>query len=146
VSSSLSGTRVKRLCPAYDAIVRIWRFRTVAHAGGCGERGDGARLAVHGSLPADPRLAGGFFVPPAVLADVTPGMVVAQEEICGPVACIVKYDTEDEAVAIANGTAYGLTCAGLSSARASPAFSGPERVTAQEPGGRARGVYSAVSS
>ncbi len=38
-------------------------------------------------------------------------MVVAQEEIFGPVACVMRYDTEDEAVAIANGTAYGLTCA-----------------------------------
>ncbi|MDX6344201.1 MAG: betaine-aldehyde dehydrogenase, partial [Trebonia sp.] len=72
---------------------------------------EGARLAAQGSLPDDPRLAGGFFVPPTVLADVTPGMVVAQEEIFGPVACVMKYDTEDEAVAIANGTEYGLTCA-----------------------------------
>ena len=72
---------------------------------------EGARLVAQGSLPADPRLAGGFFVAPTVLADVTPGMTVAQEEIFGPVACVMRYDTEDEAVAIANGTAYGLTCA-----------------------------------
>jgi acyl-CoA reductase-like NAD-dependent aldehyde dehydrogenase len=72
---------------------------------------EGARLAAQGSLPDDPRLAGGFFVPPTVLADVTQGMVVAQEEIFGPVACVMRYDTEDEAIAIANGTAYGLTCA-----------------------------------
>jgi acyl-CoA reductase-like NAD-dependent aldehyde dehydrogenase len=72
---------------------------------------EGARVAAQGSLPADPRLAGGFFVPPIVLADVTPDMTVAQEEIFGPVACVMRYDTEDEAVAIANGTAYGLTCA-----------------------------------
>ena len=50
-------------------------------------------------------------MPPTVLADVTQGMVVAQEEIFGPVACVMRYDTEDEAIAIANGTAYGLTCA-----------------------------------
>jgi acyl-CoA reductase-like NAD-dependent aldehyde dehydrogenase len=68
---------------------------------------EGARLVARGSLPADPRLAGGFFVPPTVLADVTPGMVVAQEEIFGPVACVMRHDTEDEAIAIANGTAYG---------------------------------------
>ena len=72
---------------------------------------EGAYLAAQGRLPDDPRLAGGFFVPPTVLAGVTPGMVVAQEENYGPVACVMKYDTEDEAVAIANGTAYGLTCA-----------------------------------
>src|ERR1700730_13414503 len=72
---------------------------------------EGARRAAQASLPDDPRLAGGFFVPPAVLADVTQGMVVAQEEIFGPLACVMRYDTEDEAIAIANGTAYGLTCA-----------------------------------
>ena len=71
----------------------------------------GARIAAQGKLPDDPRLAGGYFVPPTVLVDVTPEMTVAQEEIFGPIACVLRYETEDEAVAIANGTAYGLTCA-----------------------------------
>lgn len=71
----------------------------------------GARIAAQGALPDDPRLAKGFFVAPTVLVDVTPDMVVAQEEIFGPVACIIRFATEDEAVTIANGTAYGLTCA-----------------------------------
>jgi acyl-CoA reductase-like NAD-dependent aldehyde dehydrogenase len=71
----------------------------------------GARIAAQGSLPEDPRLSNGFFVAPTVLVDVTPDMTVAQEEIFGPIACVIKYDTEDEAVEIANGTDYGLTCA-----------------------------------
>jgi acyl-CoA reductase-like NAD-dependent aldehyde dehydrogenase len=50
-------------------------------------------------------------VAPVVLGDVTPEMTVAQEEIFGPVASLMKYDTDGEAVAIANGTEYGLTAA-----------------------------------
>ncbi|GGP00480.1 aldehyde dehydrogenase family protein [Wenjunlia tyrosinilytica] len=71
----------------------------------------GARIAAQGGLPDDPRLADGYFVPPTVLVDVTPDMTVAQEEIFGPIACVIRYETEDEAIAVANGTAYGLTCA-----------------------------------
>jgi aldehyde dehydrogenase (NAD+) len=50
----------------------------------------------------------GFFARPTVFADVDPGMTIAREEIFGPVLSIIPYDTEDEAVAIANGTPYGL--------------------------------------
>src|SRR5439155_25638210 len=64
-----------------------------------------------GRLPAEERLADGYWVAPAVLADVTPDMTVAQEEIFGPIACVMRFRTEDEAVGIANGTAYGLTAA-----------------------------------
>ena len=76
---------------------------------------EGARIAAQGTVPADPRLAGGYWVPPTVLADVTADMTVAQEEIFGPIACVIRYETEDEAVAIANGTAYGLTAAIITS-------------------------------
>ena len=67
----------------------------------------GARLATGGVAPPD-GLDVGFFVRPTVFADVTPDMVIAQEEIFGPVLSILPYDTVDEAVAIANGTPYGL--------------------------------------
>jgi aldehyde dehydrogenase (NAD+) len=50
----------------------------------------------------------GFFVQPTVFAEVTPQMTIAQEEIFGPVLSILRYSDEDEAVAIANGTPYGL--------------------------------------
>ncbi|RYY84459.1 MAG: aldehyde dehydrogenase family protein [Comamonadaceae bacterium] len=50
----------------------------------------------------------GFFVRPTVFGDVTPGMRIAREEIFGPVLSILAYDTEDEAVAIANDTPFGL--------------------------------------
>ncbi len=50
----------------------------------------------------------GYFVRPTVFADVTPDMTIAKEEIFGPVLSMMTYETEDEAVAIANNTTYGL--------------------------------------
>ena len=58
-----------------------------------------------GSVPNDP----GYFMRPAVLADVRNEMRVAQEEIFGPVACIIPFDTEEEAVRLANDSPYGLS-------------------------------------
>ena len=72
---------------------------------------EGARLVTQGALPDDERLKDGYWVAPAVLADVTPDMTVAQEEIFGPIACVLRFSTEEEAIEICNGTAYGLTAA-----------------------------------
>jgi acyl-CoA reductase-like NAD-dependent aldehyde dehydrogenase len=69
---------------------------------------EGATLAYQGSPPEDPRLAGGFFVAPAVFTSVTPDMRIAQEEIFGPVAAIVSFSDYEEAIAIANGTRFAL--------------------------------------
>ncbi|WP_326724144.1 aldehyde dehydrogenase family protein [Streptomyces sp. NBC_00243] len=66
---------------------------------------EGARLVVGG--PESPREQG-YFVSPTVFADVTPDMTIAQEEIFGPVLSIIRYEDEEEAVRIANGTVYGL--------------------------------------
>ena len=68
---------------------------------------EGATL-VTGGVEAPEGLETGFFVRPTVFADVTPDMTIAREEIFGPVLVILPYDTEDEALAIANGTSYGL--------------------------------------
>ena len=69
---------------------------------------EGARL-VAGGLGRPDGLNRGFFVRPTVFADVTPGMTIEKEEIFGPVLSIIPFDTEDEAVRIANDTPYGLT-------------------------------------
>jgi aldehyde dehydrogenase (NAD+) len=53
----------------------------------------------------------GYYVTPTIFAGVTPDMVIAREEIFGPVLCILPYADTDEAVAIANGTPYGLAAA-----------------------------------
>ncbi|WP_339931965.1 aldehyde dehydrogenase family protein [uncultured Brevundimonas sp.] len=52
--------------------------------------------------------ADGHYVPPTLFANVTPDHRLAQEEIFGPAVVVIPFDTEDEAVAIANGTAFGL--------------------------------------
>ncbi|MDH7637694.1 aldehyde dehydrogenase [Sphingomonas oryzagri] len=75
-------------------------------------RDEGAELVTGGSRIERDGLAGGYFVEPTVFAGVAPDMRIAQEEIFGPVAALIPFDGEDEAVAIANGTRYGLT-AGL---------------------------------
>ena len=65
---------------------------------------EGARV-VTGGRPAN--VTHGYFITPAVLADVTPEMTVAREEIFGPVITIRRYETIDEAVEIANNTSFG---------------------------------------
>ncbi|MEV6431421.1 aldehyde dehydrogenase [Nocardia sp. NPDC051463] len=67
---------------------------------------EGARLVLGGGRPAD--LDRGWFVEPTIFADVDNSSTIAQEEIFGPVLSVIPYDTEDEAVAIANDSAYGL--------------------------------------
>jgi aldehyde dehydrogenase (NAD+) len=68
---------------------------------------EGATL-VTGGVDAPEGLDKGYFVKPTIFADVTSDMTIAQEEIFGPVLVIMPYDTEDEAVEIANSTIYGL--------------------------------------
>jgi betaine-aldehyde dehydrogenase len=53
--------------------------------------------------------AEGFYLRPAVLADVTTGTRVAQDEIFGPVACLMPFEDEEDALHIANDTDYGLS-------------------------------------
>ncbi|GAB3674619.1 aldehyde dehydrogenase family protein [Angustibacter aerolatus] len=72
---------------------------------------EGATVVAQGEVPTDEHLKDGYWVAPTVLTGVTPDMTVAQEEIFGPIACVMVFDTDDEAVEIANGTAYGLTAA-----------------------------------
>lgn len=67
-------------------------------------RDGGARLTAGGGRPD----GDGFFVEPTIFADAHNGMVIAQEEIFGPVGTVIPFDTTDEAISIANGTVYGL--------------------------------------
>ncbi|WP_373356570.1 aldehyde dehydrogenase [Pseudoroseicyclus sp. CXY001] len=73
---------------------------------------EGARLIAGGAPAEVAGLEGGYFVQPTVFADVSNDMAIARDEIFGPVAALIPFDGEDEAVALANDTAYGLT-AGL---------------------------------
>ncbi|HLH40811.1 MAG TPA: aldehyde dehydrogenase family protein [Bryobacteraceae bacterium] len=69
-------------------------------------KSEGARLVTGGGRPA--AFSRGYYVEPTIFADVKSPMTIAQEEIFGPVLSILPYDSEDEAVRIANDTIYGL--------------------------------------
>jgi acyl-CoA reductase-like NAD-dependent aldehyde dehydrogenase len=71
-------------------------------------REEGARLLAGGERDVEGAKAKGNFLRPAVFADVKPGMTIAQEEIFGPVLACLRFADEGEALAIANGTRYGL--------------------------------------
>lgn len=71
-------------------------------------KGDGARLVAGGGRAEGPGLEKGFFIQPTIFADVRNDMKVAAEEIFGPVLSIIPFADEEEAVAIANDTPYGL--------------------------------------
>jgi acyl-CoA reductase-like NAD-dependent aldehyde dehydrogenase len=70
---------------------------------------EGARLVTGGEIPEVAGGEGGFYLRPAVLADVRNDARVAQEEIFGPVASVIPFDTEEEVVRLANETEYGLS-------------------------------------
>ncbi len=72
---------------------------------------EGARLAIQGDIPSDPRLRSGYFVEPVVFTDVAPHMRIMQEEIFGPVMSAMPFDEVDDAIASANDTPYGLAAA-----------------------------------
>lgn len=80
---------------------------------------EGARIVAGG--PEAPRETG-YYVFPTVFADVTPDMTIAQEEIFGPVVSILRYEDEEDALAIANGTVYGLAGAVWGEPEAAVAF------------------------
>jgi len=69
----------------------------------------GAGRIVTGGKRLEGELADGWFISPTVLADVDPNSSVAQKEIFGPVISVMQFRSEDEAVALANGTGYGLS-------------------------------------
>jgi acyl-CoA reductase-like NAD-dependent aldehyde dehydrogenase len=66
---------------------------------------EGAPVAIRGSAPDGP----GFWFPPTVLCPVDPGDRAVREEIFGPVACVIPFRDEAEAIALANDTVYGLS-------------------------------------
>jgi len=72
-------------------------------------RADGATFAIGGGCPEGEQFAKGHWIEPTIITGVTNDMQIAREEIFGPVLVVIPYEGEDEAVAIANDTQYGLT-------------------------------------
>lgn len=98
--SSLGGAHM-------GPVISARQFDRIQHLIGTGIS-EGARL-VAGGQGRPTGFNRGYFVQPTVLADVSNDMTVAREEIFGPVLSIIPFDTEEDAIAIANDTPYGLT-------------------------------------
>ncbi|MFG1954548.1 aldehyde dehydrogenase family protein [Micromonospora sp. NPDC048830] len=69
---------------------------------------EGARAEFGGGVVTDPEFAGGFYVEPTIYSGVTNGMRIAREEVFGPVLVVIPFDTEEEAVELANDSEFGL--------------------------------------
>ena len=69
---------------------------------------EGAKLVTGGKRLTDGALADGFFIEPTILSNVTNDMQIAQDEIFGPVVCVIPFDSIEEATALANATPFGL--------------------------------------
>lgn len=69
----------------------------------------GARLVCGGDAPTDGTLGQGAYLQPTIFSDVQPNMRIAREEIFGPVLVVIPFDTEEEAIALANDSVYGLS-------------------------------------
>jgi acyl-CoA reductase-like NAD-dependent aldehyde dehydrogenase/alcohol dehydrogenase class IV len=72
-------------------------------------REEGAELITGGKRVEVKGIEGGFYYAPTIFANVDNRMRIAQEEIFGPVVCVIKYDSDEEAVALANDSIYGLS-------------------------------------
>ncbi|MGH3401391.1 MAG: aldehyde dehydrogenase [Streptosporangiaceae bacterium] len=90
---------------------------------------EGSRLVSGGRQPDATELADGYFVEPTVFADVDNGSRLAQEEIFGPVLSVIPFSTEEEVIAAANDTKYGLV-AGLWTADVSRALRVSQQIEA----------------
>jgi len=92
-------------------------------------KAEGARCVLGGQRASDPRLGEGWFVEPTIFTGVTNQMRIAREEVFGPLLSIMTFETDDEAVAIANDTPYGLA-AGFWTTDLGRALSLPRRLRA----------------
>ncbi|MEX0834316.1 MAG: aldehyde dehydrogenase family protein [Actinomycetota bacterium] len=70
-----------------------------------------AKLAAQGETPSDPKLAGGYFVPPTIFADADNDDRISREEIFGPVMTVIPFEDVDEVVRMSNDNPYGLAAA-----------------------------------
>ncbi|KAI8920346.1 aldehyde dehydrogenase domain-containing protein [Powellomyces hirtus] len=93
----------------YGPIVDAVQFGTVTNYIDLGKE-EGATLLAGGTKPSNTN-SNGFFLSPALFINVNPSMKIYKEEIFGPVACVIKFKTEDEVLRLANDTQYGLAAA-----------------------------------
>lgn len=90
---------------------------------------EGAKVSYGGGVPTGEQFETGYWVEPTILTDVTNDMRVAREEVFGPVLAVIRYDSLDEAIKIANDTEYGLS-AGLWSRDTTAALAVADKIDA----------------
>ncbi|QPF88071.1 aldehyde dehydrogenase [Bradyrhizobium genosp. L] len=90
---------------------------------------EGARCVLGGRRADGPECGDGWFVEPTIFADVTNDMRIAREEVFGPILSVIKFDSDEEAVALANDTPFGLA-AGLWTTDLARALALPKRLRA----------------
>ena len=83
-----------------EHFARVRRFQEIGKREG--------RLALGGKRASGGALDAGWFVEPTIFCDVDPGATIAREEIFGPVACVMPFDREEDAVRLANDSVFGL--------------------------------------
>jgi len=89
-------------------LVKPWSVEKVERYVKIGQD-EGARVVAGGRRPKGPAYAKGNFFEPTVFADASPTMRISQEEIFGPVTAVIRVEDLDEAIAVHNGTPYGLS-------------------------------------
>lgn len=92
-------------------------------------REEGARCILGGRRASGGDCGDGWFVEPTIFADVTNDMRIAREEVFGPILSVIRFDTDDEAIALANDTPFGLA-AGLWTTDLARAMTLPKRLRA----------------
>jgi acyl-CoA reductase-like NAD-dependent aldehyde dehydrogenase len=115
VSSMIEEARAIRVGSGLDPettmgpLISSEHLETVLSYVGSGR--ESSAVAYEGTLPSDPGLSGGYFVPPTIFTEVDNSARIAREEIFGPVMAVIPFSDEDEAIRIANDTTYGLAAA-----------------------------------
>ncbi len=114
VTAFVEATRKVRVGDPADPATEVGPLVTFSHRAKvegfvASGKAEGATLVEGGGRPADPALAGGAYLMPAIFGAARPGMRIVEEEIFGPVVAIIPFDSEEEAVRLANATPYGLS-------------------------------------
>jgi aldehyde dehydrogenase (NAD+) len=112
VDKLVEGTGRLRVGPALESpdlgpVISSGQLERILNYIEIGKRG-GARLAIGGSRITEGTLKDGYYIAPTIFDDVKSDMRISQEEIFGPVLSVLTFEDPDEALAIANGTQYGL--------------------------------------
>ena len=89
-------------------VINETQFKKILDYIGAGKK-EGARLILGGRPYTEGECAKGFFIEPTIFMDVDPEMRIAQEEIFGPVVCVIRAKSIEDAIRIVNGTRYGLS-------------------------------------